>query len=343
MSPSSSEDVTPSSSSDSAPAVAARSLTRTYRGSRRTPPRTALDAVTLAVAARRWTSLLGPNGSGKSTLLRLIVGHDRPTSGTIEVLGNSVGNGREAQRRKTARQISMVFQHPGLDPLLTVAENLEIQAALLGASRSESRRLAYEAADTLNIADRMSDRVGSLSGGLARRTDIARALIQKPTLLILDEPTTGLDHTARMDVLSRLRELVDNERMTLLMSTHLMDEAERSDEVIMLDEGRVVAAGTPESLKHSHARRVATISVDGAKRSAVMEMLQGLEFSPTEVEGAIRVTISDEADPDGAERLAASLAREGLAFAFGPPTLGHAYQSLTGKSLSGQNEKEFAR
>ena len=202
----------------------------------------ALDGVTLRVEAGERVGLLGPNGSGKTTLFRLAATLLRPDAGALAVAGHDVAAEPDAVRR----QIGVVFQTPALDPALTSREALSLQAALVGIARSERpTRIASALADA-GLADRARQRVGDLSGGLARRLDLARGLLHRPALALLDEPTVGLDPLARdafWDVLDRRRA-----EGAQLIATHAMDEAERCDRVVILDRGRVVAEGTPAAL-----------------------------------------------------------------------------------------------
>ena len=218
------------------PALAVRDLRHAYDGT------TALDGVTLTVGAHERVALLGRNGSGKTTLLRIASTLLTPEAGTVEVCGLDVRVEAGAVRQR----LGVVFQSPALDGALTVREALALQAALSGVPRADrSARLGATLEDA-GLVDRANDRVATLSGGLARRLDLARGLIDRPALALLDEPTTGLDPVARdafWTVLDRRR--ADGAQ---LIATHLMDEAERCDRVVILDRGRVVADDSPQAL-----------------------------------------------------------------------------------------------
>lgn len=312
-------------------AVRASRLRRAFPGSRGRPARVALEALSLTVPVGEWVALLGPNGSGKSTLMRLLATADRPDDGTLEAFGDTVAAGAHAARRYRAR-LGVVFQSPGLDRLLTVRENLLAQAALHGLSgRDAADRIAH-AARRLDLADRLDDRVGSLSGGLARRADLARALLHRPTLLLLDEPTAGLDHDARtrfLDTLAALRrEAADAGRpLTALMSTHLMDEAERADRVVMMHEGRIVADGAPAVLRASLGG--STVRSSDSASAPILERC-GLSVSVAP-DGGI---IGRSNDSDALAAAASGLALAGLPFEVSPPTLGDAYLAATGRPLA---------
>ncbi|UYV13598.1 MAG: ABC transporter ATP-binding protein [Phycisphaera sp.] len=193
----------------------------------------ALDNVEFTVAPGDSVALLGPNGSGKSTLLRAIMGVQRLASGSIE--------------RDDHLRLGVVFQSPALDPLLTVRENLRLQAALFGIADTDERieRLCADQA----IDDRLGDRVRTLSGGLARRVEFVRAILAEPDLLLLDEPTVGLDLPSRAALLGALDSLrAQRPDVAVVMSTHLMTDAERFDRVAMMSAGRFVCEGSPREL-----------------------------------------------------------------------------------------------
>ena len=199
-----------------------------------------------------WVALLGPNGSGKSTLLNVASGQLQPTSGTCAVLGEPV----ETLDRGA---IGVVFQVTALDPRLTIEENLLDLARLQGLKRQDAMDRISEALKRSGLKERAHDRVAALSGGLARRADLARAMIHEPGLLLLDEPTTGLDPLARQSCLDHLAKVNCSDERAIIMSTHLVEEAAQAQRVIMLDEGRCVADGSPESLCQQIGARILRI------------------------------------------------------------------------------------
>ncbi|MFN3596696.1 MAG: ABC transporter ATP-binding protein [Rubricoccaceae bacterium] len=229
--------MTPSTPAGAAPpALAAEALTHRYGDT------LALDSLSLEVHAGERLGLLGPNGSGKTTLFRAFCTLLRPSGGRVAVLGHDPTRAPAAVRRV----LGVVFQHHALDGELTVRENLAVQAALSDVPRRERGTRVREALEAVGLAERAGDRVRTLSGGLARRADLARVLVHRPAVLLLDEPTTGLDPLARRafwDALDRLRP-----DTTQLVATHLMEEAARCDRVAVLDGGRLVALGAPEAL-----------------------------------------------------------------------------------------------
>jgi ABC-2 type transport system ATP-binding protein len=207
--------------------------------------RRALDGVDLEVGAGEIFGLLGPNGGGKTTLFRILATMLRPGGGRASVLGHDVA--RQAGRIRES--IGVVFQSPALDRRLTVRENLLTQGRLYGLRGRALRQAADGLLDRLGVLGRADERVATLSGGLARRVEIAKGLLHRPRLLILDEPSSGLDPGARRDLWGLLRDLRDREGVTVLLTTHFVDEAEICDRLAILSDGRLVAKGAPADLK----------------------------------------------------------------------------------------------
>lgn len=209
--------------------------------------RHALAGVSFAVQQSEIFGLLGPNGGGKSTLFRLMATLLPVQSGKIEILGCDVQVHQAAVRSR----IGVTFQSPSLDGKLTVRENLWHQAHLYGLYGSRARLRISELTDRFGLAGHFLQRVDTLSGGLKRRVEIAKSLLHAPSLLLLDEPSTGLDPGARRVLWSLLQELRDEQQVTILVTTHLMDEAERCGRVAILDRGRLVTIGAPEALRQT--------------------------------------------------------------------------------------------
>lgn len=206
--------------------------------------RVALENLDLEVERGAIFGLLGPNGGGKTTLFRLLTTYCSVQTGQIRVLGLDPLVDPLGVRRR----IGVVFQHPSLDDKLTVGENLRHHARLYGLSRADATRREREMLEALGVWDRRGDLVGRLSGGLARRVELAKGLLHQPELLILDEPSTGLDPGARRDLWRILRSL-GAAGVTVLVTTHLMEEAADCDRIGIIDRGRLVAHGTPEELR----------------------------------------------------------------------------------------------
>jgi ABC-2 type transport system ATP-binding protein len=209
------------------------------RISHRYGARIALNDVTLAVRQSSFTVLLGLNGAGKSTLFSLITRLYAIRSGQIRIFGHDVANEPGA----ALSQLGVVFQSRALDIDISVRQNLMYHAALHGIGSKPAGELVAQVLDRVAMADRAGDRVGNLSVGQMRRVEIARALLHQPRLLLLDEPTVGLDIKARADILDHVRRLSTTEGIGVLWATHLIDEARTGDDVVVLHKGSVLARG----------------------------------------------------------------------------------------------------
>lgn len=218
--------------------------------------RVALRDVSFDVASGTIFGLLGPNGGGKTTLFRLVATLLPLQSGDIRVGGCSVRDAADLVRR----QLGVTFQSPSLDVHLTVRENLVHHGHLYGWSGEPLRVRIDELAARFGLTHRLRDRVKTLSGGLARRVEVAKSLLHRPSLLLLDEPSTGLDPGARHDLWNVLRQLSTDEGVTVVVTTHLMEEAERCDQLALLHRGRLVAQGTPDGLRHELGTERVTIT-----------------------------------------------------------------------------------
>ena len=218
---------------------------RIERLSHRYDQRQALEELTFDVRPAEIFGLLGPNGSGKTTLFRILSTLMLPTEGHALVMDHD--SAREPNQVR--REIGAVFQAASVDAKLTAAENLWHQGHLYGLRGKELKQRILEMLARVGLADRAGDRVETLSGGQQRRVELAKGLLHHPSVLLLDEPSTGLDPGARRDLWLYLKMLRDQERVTVVVTTHLMEEAEHCDRLAILNEGRLVALGTPEELK----------------------------------------------------------------------------------------------
>ena len=207
--------------------------------------RTALNGVSFNVRPAELFGLLGPNGSGKTTLFRILSTLMIPTAGRAVVMGCDAAQDAASLRR----QIGVVFQAQSVDPKLTAYENLWHQGHLYGLRGSGLKKRIGEMLTRVGLADRAKERVETFSGGMRRRIELAKGLLHHPGVLLLDEPTTGLDPGARRDLWQYLQILRDEERVSVLVTTHLMEEAERCDRLAIMNEGNLVALGTPAELK----------------------------------------------------------------------------------------------
>ena len=216
------------------PAVAIEGVSH-YYGTRQ-----ALDAVTFSVMASTFAVLLGLNGAGKSTLFSLITRLYAVQRGHIRIFGHDVGHASS----EALRMVGVVFQQRTLDLDLSVIQNLIYHAALHGIGKYEGCARAEDVLARIALSDRANDKVRNLSGGQMRRVEIARALLHRPHLLVLDEPTVGLDIKSRADILDYVRGLVAEDGVSVLWATHLIDEVSDADDVIVLHQGRILAHGS---------------------------------------------------------------------------------------------------
>jgi ABC-2 type transport system ATP-binding protein len=207
--------------------------------------RTALASVSFEVREREIFGVLGPNGGGKSTLFKVLSTMLQPTAGWARVAGFDV----ERQAAEVRRRIGVVFQSQSLDRKLTVEENLRAQGHLYGLRGQALADRMEEVMSRLGLADRRKELVEALSGGLRRRVEIAKGLLHRPAVLLMDEPSTGLDPGARRELWRYIEELRGAQGITVLLTTHLLDEADRCDRLVLLHEGRLVVAGSPAELK----------------------------------------------------------------------------------------------
>ena len=235
--------------------IEARALRKSYDGLQ------AVDGISFTVRRGECFGLLGPNGAGKTSTIRMLYGFSPKSGGSLKVFGLDT----ETELRAIKARIGVCQQENNLDPDLTVEQNLAVFAAYFDLPRVEARRRAAELLHFTALEQRRDTAVQALSGGMMRRLVLARALINKPQLLILDEPTTGLDPQSRHQVWQRLEQL-KSEGLTILLTTHYMEEAARlCDRLVILDRGQVLVEGTPQDLIHAHVgREVVEVSSPGA-------------------------------------------------------------------------------
>ncbi len=230
-------------------------LTHVYPGSRKLPPRTAIADLTMAIGEGEFCILTGPNGSGKSTLFRILCGMALPSAGRIRIGGHDL----LAEPAKARAQMAVVFQSPAVDKHLTVGENLRLHAALYGLSRSDLAGRMDEAVSWSDIRDRLQDKVENLSGGMARQVELAKSLLTRPRILLLDEPTTGLDPSSRRSFLSALHKIQRERRITVLMTSHIFAEAEDADRVAIMRKGELLALDKPQTLRALLGREMVVV------------------------------------------------------------------------------------
>lgn len=290
--------------------------------------RVALDDLSLAVQPGEVFGLLGPNGSGKTTLFRILSTVISPPAGKVHVFGRDV-----AVEQSTVRSmIGVVFQSPSLDKQLTARENLVHQGHLYGLGGADLSRRIDETLAAFKLADRTKERVATFSGGMRRRVEVAKGLLHRPKLLLMDEPSTGLDPAARIDLWAVIEE-IRQQGVTVLVTTHLMEEADRCDRLAILEAGKLLACDTPARLKSSVGGDV--VSMTSREPERLQQLLgQRLGLSGPVLDGALRIEMAD------AHRAVPSIieAAPGLvdSLSVGKPTLQDVFIKLTGRRLAAE-------
>ncbi len=303
------------------PALGTADLTHRYG------ERIALDRVSLRVASQEIFGLLGPNGGGKTTLFRILSTLIRPTSGSASILGLDLLRDTRALRRR----LGVVFQAPSLDKKLRVRENHAHQGHLYGLSGAALRERIEHLLIEFNLRDRAHDLVETLSGGLQRRVEIAKSLLHRPELLLLDEPSTGLDPGARIDLWQTLYRLRDQQNVTVMLTTHLMEEAERCDRVSIIDQGKIVAEGTPDALRAGIGGEVVSARTKDAT-SLAERIVESLGVEVSVLNDEVRIE-----QPEGASfiaRLVEAFPGEIDSVTLAKPTLEDVFIAKTGRRLS---------
>ena len=307
-------------------AIEVTKLSKTYPGGVE-----AVRGIDFEVAAGEVFGLLGPNGAGKSTTVGMLTTTIEPTSGSARLAGFDVAEEPLAARRVS----SVVFQEPVVDRSLTGRRNLEIHARLWGVEPREAAARIDELAGTFRLADLIDRPADTYSGGQRRRLEIARALVSHPRVLFLDEPTVGLDPRIRTELLEVIASLRSRTELTVLLTTHYLEEAERlCDRVAIIHAGRIVALDTPAALLEGLGRQLVEIRVDGSVSSALASLRdRGLAGEDAFAVGS-RVTVPLHRHTSG-EAIAA-IHELGLAGAISArePTLDDVYLRLTGDSLA---------
>ena len=316
------------------PAIAASSLRRTFKGGIE-----AVRDIDLTVSAGEVFGFLGPNGAGKTTTVRMFCTLLPPTAGRATVAGiDVVQNPAEVRRR-----IGVALQEIGLDPVQTGRELLELQCGLYGITGRQGRKRAAELLELVGLSDAADRRTKTYSGGMKRRLDLATALVHSPDVLFLDEPTTGLDPASRLTVWDEVRR-INTAGTTVFLTTQYLEEADKlCDRLAIIDEGRIVAEGTPERLKAEMGHDVVSVSLNGADIAATEAALAGLP-------GLERVIAEPDAlalyVEDGASSIAEivrRLDRDRIlvgAIAVARPSLDDVFLKATGRRLEGQEQQE---
>lgn len=258
--------------------VAVEKLTHRYG------ERTALNGVSFSVGKGEMFGLLGPNGGGKTTLFRILSTLVAPKEGSVHLFDLD----QVVDRTKIRRRLGVVFQSPSLDKKLTVAENLRHQGHLYNLRGAALQQRMDEMLARFGLADRARELVEKLSGGLRRRVEIAKSLLHRPELLLLDEPSTGLDPRVRRELGDLLDELRRKDGVTILLTTHIMEEADRCDRLAILDRGNIVALDTPNVLKQQIGGDVVTVETKQPE-SLSQQIRDKFSLETGVVDGSVRI------------------------------------------------------
>jgi ABC-2 type transport system ATP-binding protein len=315
-------------------AIEASDLRKTYSDGRGKPPIRALDGLSFVVRTGTVFGLLGPNGAGKSTTVKILATLSRADSGTAHVAGIDV----TAHPDRVRRAIGFVAQKPVSDPMATGTENLVLAGRLQGMSGRDVKQRAGELLGRFALTDAAGRLVKTYSGGMARKLDVAIGLMHRPRVLFLDEPTTGLDPQARTEMWAEIRSMADDERMTILLTTHYLDEADHlASQLAIVDHGRIVVAGSPDALKRGLRGDTVTIELDDTPAGPVRDALGRLD-ALRELDATGR-TIRARADNGAAALPAALVALENagvavLSASVARPSLDDVYLRHTGHTFA---------
>jgi len=299
------------------PAVEISHLTHRY------DDHVALHDLSLQVAAGEIFVLLGPNGSGKTTLFRVLSTLIPPQQGHVSVFDTDVVFDPDAVRRR----MGVVFQAPSVDKKLTVNENINCHGRLYGLEGMDLRTRTNEMLGRFGLADRRRHLVETLSGGLRRRVELAQAMLHRPQLLVMDEPSTGLDPGARSDLWQYLQQLREKDGVTVVLTSHLLEEAAKADRIAIMDRGRVAALDTPAALQASVGGDAITIRTADPERLAT-DVGRKFDCQPMIVDGTVRLE-----QPDGHQwvpRLIEAFPDRIDAITLGKPTLEDVFIHTTG-------------
>ncbi len=293
--------------------------------------RQALRGIGFRVEPGEIFGFLGPNGGGKTTLFRILATLASPSRGTVAVFGRDLA--KEAARVR--RDLGVVFQSPSLDAQLTVSENLAHQGHLYGLSGRDLASRIAAALERFGLTARAKERAKTLSGGLRRRAEIAKSLLHKPRLLLLDEPSTGLDPGARRDLWETLFAL-QREGVTVLLTTHFMEEGDRCDRLALLAGGEIVAQGSPAALKEEIGGDVVTLAGADPEGLARDVKARYPDLAPSVRDGALRLEL--ERAHEFVARLVEALPGRVDSVTVARPTLEDVFLRRTGHRLYGEDE-----
>ncbi len=293
----------------------------------------AIHDLSISVSVGEIFVLLGPNGSGKTTLFRVLSTLIPLQQGEVQILGNDLRRQADAIRA----ELGVVFQAPSVDKKLTVAENITHYGRLYGLGGSALKTRTAEMLGRLRLADRRNDKVETLSGGLRRRVELAQSMLHRPKLLLLDEPSTGLDPGARSDVWQYLEQIRREEGVTVVLTTHLLEEAARADRIAIMHQGELAALDTPTALQASVGGDAITIRTGDPDRLAE-EIARQFSCSPMIIDGSVRLE-----QPNGHQwvpRLVEAFPDRIEAITLGKPTLEDVFIHTTGHQFWADGKAE---
>jgi ABC-2 type transport system ATP-binding protein len=302
------------------PAVEVSELTKRYGDIE------AVRGIDFDVAPGETFGFLGPNGAGKSTTIKILCTLAVPTSGTARVAGYDVASQRDTVRRN----IGLVFQETTLDLYLTAEQNLKFHADLYGVPKPVLNDRMKLVLEMVGLWDRRNSVVGTYSGGMKRRLEIARGLLHAPRVLFLDEPTVGLDPQTRTSIWEYIRELKKTEDITIFLTTHYMDEAEHCDRIAIMDHGKIVAMDTPEKLKASVGKDRVQITT-GNDGAAIQELARDFDIEAAVHDGAVTFGVTD--GEEFVPRLFQRLTTPIRSVSVSRPSLDDVFMSYTGRTI----------
>jgi ABC-2 type transport system ATP-binding protein len=320
------------SGTDGDRSITARALTRSFGDLK------AVDRLDLDIASGKVFGFLGPNGSGKSTTVKMLTTILAPTAGVATVAGFDVTKEQDEVRSR----IGVALQEVGIDGLMTARELLKLQARLFGASASAADEASTRLLDTVGLGTvAVKKRVGQFSGGMKRRLDLALALVNRPQILFLDEPTTGLDPASRLEIWEEVRRLNAEQGMTIFLTTQYLEEADKlADEVAIIDKGRIVSQGAPAALKRQIGNEVVKLtflSPEAAEQAAAVLM----SLAPSQRRSGLELLCYFSTAADRLPGLVRALDAAGVAFeglTMTEPTLDDVFLQATGQRMAVQEE-----
>ena len=296
--------------------------------------RAALADVSLDINAGEIFGFLGPNGSGKTTLFRILSTLISPQEGQVHCHLSGQDLDLRTQRDTIRHHIGVVFQSPSLDKQLTAEENLRHHGHLYGLSGKELENRIDQMLNRVGLAERPKELVGTFSGGMRRRVELAKGLLTRPRILLLDEPSTGLDPGARIDLWRYLREIRQQDGVTILVTTHLMDEAEHCDRLAIMDSGKIAACDTPAALKNQIGADVITLNSDDPQGLATAIRQRFPELSVEQIDATVR--IERERGHEFIPQLVEAFVGQIRSVSLGKPSLEDVFIRVTGHGFKDQ-------